>query len=66
MTYDELSDLTDTSNLKAAISPAPTWCPSSVTEDFNIDRQLWGIVYKGKQDDAIRDEVNLAPVIVIK
>tara|TARA_Y100001937_G_scaffold122287_2_gene182587 strand:+ start:125786 stop:126409 length:624 start_codon:yes stop_codon:yes gene_type:complete len=40
--------------------------PSRVTADFNIDRQLWGIVYKGKQDDAIRDEVNLAPVIVIK
>lgn len=29
------------------------------TANFNIDRQQWGIKYAGKQDDLIRDEVNL-------
>jgi len=27
---------------------------------FNINRQEWGIAYKGKPDDLIRDEVNIA------
>lgn len=40
--------------------------PAKITADFNIDRQLWGIVYKGKPDDAIRDEVNIKPVLVLK
>jgi polyisoprenoid-binding protein YceI len=26
---------------------------------FNINRQEWGISYKGKADDLIRDEVNI-------
>ncbi len=39
--------------------------PSRVIADFNIDRQKWGVVYKGKPDDAIRDEVNLQPEIVL-
>ncbi|MEN3040421.1 MAG: YceI family protein [Bacteroidia bacterium] len=29
------------------------------TANFNINRQDWGIAYKGKQDDLIRDEVNI-------
>lgn len=31
---------------------------------FNIDRQQWGVSYKGKQDDLIRDEVNLTVDLV--
>lgn len=27
--------------------------------NFNIDRSKWGIVYKGRLDNAIRDEINL-------
>lgn len=27
--------------------------------NFNINRQAWGIAYKGKADDLIRDEVNI-------
>ncbi|MCX8113264.1 MAG: YceI family protein [Bacteroidia bacterium] len=28
--------------------------------NFNINRQEWGIAYKGKADDLIRDEVNIS------
>lgn len=30
------------------------------TASFNINRQEWGIAYKGKADDLIRDEVNIS------
>lgn len=33
--------------------------PTSATANFNIDRQLWGIIYKGKADDLIANEINL-------
>ncbi len=33
--------------------------PVSATANFNIDRKLWGIVYPGKPDNLIRDEINL-------
>ncbi|MEM7181078.1 MAG: YceI family protein [Spirochaetota bacterium] len=33
--------------------------PKAAKANFNIDRQLWGIVYKGKADDLIRNEINL-------
>lgn len=33
------------------------------TANFNINRQQWGIRYAGKQDDLIRDEVNLDLVL---
>ena len=32
---------------------------ASVTADFNINRKNWGIVYEGKPDDLIQDEVNI-------
>ena len=38
--------------------------PAKVSGEFNINRQEWGIVYKGKPDDAIRDEVNIKPNLV--
>ncbi|MCX7764767.1 MAG: YceI family protein [Bacteroidia bacterium] len=34
--------------------------------NFNINRQDWGIAYKGKADDLIRDEVNLSLEIVAR
>lgn len=33
--------------------------PTGAKANFNINRQLWGIVYKGKADDLIKDEINL-------
>jgi hypothetical protein len=27
--------------------------------NFNIDRSLWGIKYKGRLDNVIQDEINL-------
>ena len=32
---------------------------ASVTADFNINRKDWGIVYEGKPDDLIQDQVNI-------
>lgn len=32
--------------------------PASATANFNLDRKLWNLVYKGKADDLIRDEIN--------
>lgn len=36
------------------------------TANFNINRQDWGIAYKGKADDLIRDEVNIKLDITAK
>ena len=33
---------------------------------FNIDRKLWDIVYAGKPDDLIRDEIHLGILLVAK
>ena len=32
---------------------------ASVTADFNINRKDWGIIYEGKPDDLIQDQVNI-------
>lgn len=61
-----IRDITKSVSFSAGVEKDAAGNPKKVTADFNIDRQLWGIVYKGKPDDAIRDEVNLKPSIVLE
>ncbi len=60
-----MRDTTHSISFTAKIEKTDDGKPSKVLADFNIDRQKWGIVYKGKPDDAIRDEVNLQPEIIL-
>ncbi|MCB1139356.1 MAG: YceI family protein [Leptospiraceae bacterium] len=60
-----MRDITKSVSFTATTEKGDGGKPVKVSADFNIDRQLWGIVYKGKPDDAIRDEVNLKPVLVL-
>ena len=61
-----MRDTTHSIQFKASVEKDESGNPNRVTADFNIDRQKWGVVYKGKPDDAIRDEVNLKPEILLQ
>ena len=60
-----MRDITKSVSFSATTEKGEDGKPLKVSADFNIDRQLWGIVYKGKPDDAIRDAINLKPVLVL-
>ena len=66
----DASKLTVTGNLEIKGITKSITFPATIQKDdakkilgakanFNINRQDWGIVYKGKIDDVIRDEINL-------
>lgn len=40
--------------------------PKSATATFNIDRQKWGVAYKGKPDDLISNTINLTVDLHVK
>lgn len=54
-----MKDITKGISFTANINKNETKQPVSATANFNIDRQLWNIIYKGKADDLISNEINL-------
>lgn len=48
-----------TKNIEFPASITVSGNTAEATAKFNIDRKQWGIVYTGKSDDLIRDEIHL-------
>lgn len=55
----EIKGVSKSISFPATVEKDETQKIKGAKANFNINRQEWGIVYKGKADDVIRDEINL-------
>lgn len=55
----EMKGITKSITFPAKIEISQDGKVATAKANFNINRQLWGITYKGMADNAINDEVNL-------